>query len=187
MELLDIVDRQGNPTGETVDRDTAHREGILHRTSHVWIYRFWQGQPQLLLQKRCGTKDSFPGCYDISSAGHIPAGDGFRESAIRELREELGVEAREEELISCGLRFIAWDDSFHGKPFHDRQVSMVFVLLLQDHEEGDFTLQETELESVRWMDLREVVSAVRNKTIPNCIVLEELMMLERGDSRLKFE
>lgn len=187
MELLDIVDMHGNPTGQTVDRETAHREGILHRTSHVWICRFRQGRPELLVQKRCSTKDSFPGCYDISSAGHIPAGDGFRESAIRELREELGVEAEEAALVSCGLRFISWDNCFHGRPFHDRQVSMVFLLELEDYEEADFTPQESELESVRWMGLQELADAVRNNTIPHCIVLEELRMLEAGDPRVRFE
>ena len=35
-EILDIVDDNGQPTGEVIDRVTAHREGILHRTSHVW-------------------------------------------------------------------------------------------------------------------------------------------------------
>ena len=30
MELLDIVDEKGNPTGETVPREVAHREGIRH-------------------------------------------------------------------------------------------------------------------------------------------------------------
>ena len=34
-ELLDIVDEDGEPTGETVDREVAHRDGIQHRTSHV--------------------------------------------------------------------------------------------------------------------------------------------------------
>ena len=28
MELLDIVDENGKPTGETVERKTAHSEGI---------------------------------------------------------------------------------------------------------------------------------------------------------------
>lgn len=37
MELLDIVDENGCPTGETVERETAHRKGIRHRTSHVWL------------------------------------------------------------------------------------------------------------------------------------------------------
>ena len=36
MEYLDIVDEMGNPTGEIVEREYAHRHGIRHRTSHVW-------------------------------------------------------------------------------------------------------------------------------------------------------
>ena len=38
-EILDIVDDNGQPTGEVIDRVTAHRGGILHRTSHVWLVR----------------------------------------------------------------------------------------------------------------------------------------------------
>lgn len=66
MEILDVVDETGAPTGETVERTEAHREGVRHRTSHVWIARNRNGRIQLLLQKRCMQKDSFPGCYDIS-------------------------------------------------------------------------------------------------------------------------
>ena len=36
-EILDIVDEQGRPTGQTIPRAVAHAEGIRHRTSHVWI------------------------------------------------------------------------------------------------------------------------------------------------------
>lgn len=39
MEYFDIVDEQGNPTGQTVERKQAHRNNILHRTAHVWIVR----------------------------------------------------------------------------------------------------------------------------------------------------
>ena len=88
MELLDIVDEKGNPTGETVPREVAHREGIRHRTAHVWIFRRRGGVVQILLQKRSDNKDSDPGCYDISSAGHIPAGSDYIPSAVRELKEE---------------------------------------------------------------------------------------------------
>ena len=67
-EILDIVDEQGRPTGQTVPRAVAHAEGIRHRTSHVWILRRHAGRVEVLLQMRCQAKDSFPGCYDISSA-----------------------------------------------------------------------------------------------------------------------
>ena len=99
MEWLDVVDAQGRPTGERVSREQAHREGVRHRTAHVWILRKKDGETQILLQKRSDDKDSHPGCYDISSAGHIPAGQEFLPSALRELKEELGVEAAPEQLV----------------------------------------------------------------------------------------
>ena len=110
-EFLDIVNAKGEPTGQVVARDTAHENGIWHRTSHVWLVRRKNGTVQILLQKRTEMK-SFPGCYDISSAGHIPAGEDFVTSALRELKEELGVTAKTEELIFCGDRKIVSDDVF---------------------------------------------------------------------------
>jgi isopentenyldiphosphate isomerase len=178
MEFFDVIDENGMPTGETVERAEAHRNAIPHRTSHVWIARRRGGTVQILLQKRCMTKDSFPGCYDISSAGHIPAGDDFIPSAIRELKEELGVEITEEALVECGTRKISIDDEFYGVPFHDRQFSKVFLLWL-DWEAADFTVQKEEIDSVCWMDFEECKKAVEQHTIPNCIDMEELLMIEK--------
>ena len=176
MEYFDIVDMNGEPTGKTVDRNTAHIEGIMHRTSHVWLIREQNGVLQILLQKRCEIKDSFPGCYDISSAGHIPAGSGFVESAIRELKEELGLTVHPDELIYCGDRIIRWDDEFRGIPFHDRQFSRVFYLTC-NLDEDDYVLQEEEVESVLWMDFDECLEAVKSNTIKHCIIPEELEMV----------
>lgn len=71
MEIFDVIDKDGNPTGETVTREQAHTEGIPHRTAHIWILRKKEGRIQVLLQKRSKNKDSFPGMFDTSSAGHI--------------------------------------------------------------------------------------------------------------------
>ncbi len=177
MEYLDIVDDKGNPTGQTIEREQAHAEGIMHRTSHVWLIRKRGRRTEVLLQKRCDTKDSFPGCYDISSAGHIPAGVDFAPSAIRELKEELGVDASEDELIVCGDRTIIADEEFHGKPFHDRQYTRVFALFC-DKDESEFRLQESEVSEVRWMDIDDAINDVLNDAFPNCIVPDELMQVK---------
>ncbi len=105
MEWLDIVDENGNPTGETVSRGEAHLKGIPHRTSHVWIVRMRDGKLQILLQKRSDDKDSYPGCYDISSAGHIPAGVDFIPSSVRELEEELLMVKRGAEAQPAGSQY----------------------------------------------------------------------------------
>lgn len=179
MESLDLVDENGTPTGETVDRETAHREGLRHRTAHLWLLRRREGRVQLLLQKRSMEKDSYPGCYDISSAGHIPAGVDFVPSALRELKEELGLEARPEELVLCGVRRFEYRDTFHGRPFHDNQVSRVYALW-RDVEPEDLTLQQEEVSEVRWMDYEDCLYGVKEGSFPNCIRLDELEMLKNA-------
>lgn len=155
MEIFDIVDENGQPTGDTVSRDMAHREGILHRTAHVWVIRRKPDGADVLLQKRSLEKDSFPGMYDTSSAGHIPAGDEPLPSALRELQEELGICAGEEQLTYAGRFRIQYEKEFHGKIFRDNEVSDVFVYQEPVAIER-LSLQESEVEEVRWFDLDEV-------------------------------
>jgi isopentenyldiphosphate isomerase len=176
MEIFDVVDEHGIPTGETVAREDAHRHGIRHRTSHVWLIRVYNGKAQVLLQKRSPDKDSYPGCYDISSAGHIPAGDDFIESALRELEEELGIKAKPEELIFCGQRQFRFCDTFHGREFRDNQVSNVYLFRC-DIEAADFDYQKSEIESLLWMDLDTCIDMVITAKAPNCIQIEELEMI----------
>jgi len=176
MEFLDIVDETGKPTGIIIEREEAHRRGIRHRTSHVWLLRIHNGKTQVLLQKRSINKDSYPGCYDISSAGHIPAGDGYLESALRELNEELGVEAKMDELIFCGQRQFEFRETFHRQNFWDNQVSNIYVLW-RDIEESKFTLQKSEVETVLWLDWDICIDMVQNNKKPHCIWIQELEMI----------
>ena len=178
MEILDICDEQGNPTGETVERSVAHREGILHRTAHVWILRELDGKAQILLQKRSQGKDSFPGLYDTSSAGHIPAGVDFVPSALREMEEELGVRARAEELREIGFFRIQYEKLFHGSLFRDNEYSRVF-LYREPVEISALRLQESEVEEVRWFDLEEALAEIPRRRDRFCVPLESLRLLER--------
>ncbi|MGN0435343.1 MAG: NUDIX domain-containing protein, partial [Wujia sp.] len=186
-------DENGVPTGETVERETAHRNGIRHRTSHVWIARCRDGRVELLLQKRSENKDSHPGCLDISSAGHIPAGCTYLESAIRELKEELSIEATAQELHFCGKKRKAYRKNFHGKEFFDNQVSNVY-LLFRNVNIKEIDVQKSEVSEVLWMSFDEVYDMVSEEDAMmkegengilqddrranrSCIALEEMNML----------
>ncbi|MGI6108022.1 MAG: NUDIX domain-containing protein [Lachnospiraceae bacterium] len=177
LELLDIRNEDGSPTGLTRERACAHEEGTLHGTSHVWIARRTAAGPELLLQKRSDSKDSFPGCYDISSAGHIPAGSDFVPSALRELHEELGIAARPEDLKEIGACRHRFDGSFRGRPFHDNEYSRVY-LYLKPVDEKSLVLQSSEVDSVRWFPLDEVREAVRTHNPAFCVHGDEIRMIE---------
>ncbi|KAL7465360.1 hypothetical protein ACHAXS_005688 [Conticribra weissflogii] len=81
-------------TGRFAKRSDVHRQGLWHCSVHIWIVRKCSSDPcshEILLQKRSMSKDTFPGRWDISSAGHMEAGKGSFETACLELAEELGV------------------------------------------------------------------------------------------------
>lgn len=174
-EYLDIVTEEGIPTGKVVERSVAHREGIRHRTAHVWLFRCRNGVVEVLVQKRSADKDLYPGCYDVSSAGHIPAGSDFVPSAVRELQEELGLTVAPEELRQVGQRRFRWE----GDGMIDCQVSNVYRLW-KDVEAEDLQIQESELESVVWLPFGELIQAVADNSIRHCIWMEELEILQCG-------
>ena len=177
MEYLDICDEEGLPTGEVVARSIAHRDGILHRTAHVWVVRKEGGKFRILLQKRSMEKESFPGYYDTSSAGHIPAGEEPLPSALRELSEELGIEALPEQLHYVGIFRNQYEKVFHGKLFRDNEVTQVFVYdgLV---EISSLTLQETEVDEVRWFGLEEVRQEIRTDRSRFCVPAASLDVLK---------
>lgn len=180
MELFDVRNGDGSLTGIVTERGVAHSEGRCHGTAHIWIARENEKSGcDILLQKRSAWKDSNPGCYDISSAGHLSAGDTYLEGAIREMEEELGIHAQKEDLQDLGLLEKVSHGVFYGKPFHDHEVSNVY-LYTRPVEAEKLQLQASEVEAVRWMDLKECQKAVAEGTIPNCIDMRELKMIEEA-------
>ena len=176
MEIFDVCDENGLPTGERVERSVAHAKGILHRTAHVWIIRMQDGRCEVLLQKRSAQKDSYPGMYDTSSAGHIQAGKEPLESALRELEEELGIKAREEELSFIGYFRTRYEEEFHGKPFRDNEMISVFVYC-QPVEISDLVLQKSEVEEVRFFDIDAVYQEIWAGSDRFCVNPEGMKLL----------
>ena len=195
MELFEILNEDGTKSGIVRERGVAHRDGSLHETVHTWIVRPsrertdaedpGKGDPdtggsagkwEVLLQKRSACKDSNPGCYDISSAGHLAAGDVPLEGALRELKEELGLDAAPEDLHFAGRHYGTFQAVFHGFPFHDNELSSVYVMT-RPVEESELELQPDEVESVCWMDYEKCRRAIHDKTLPNCIYEDEFEMV----------
>lgn len=177
MELIDVRDAQGQKTGQTRERGLVHRMGTWHATSHVWIYRKRaDGGCDVLFQKRSKDKDSFPGRFDISSAGHIPAGCDYKESALRELFEELGLAARDEELRFTEYVKMEVAHEFYGELCMDREMSAVY-LLERDPAPGALRLQESEVEKVVFMDYETSLARIESGDEAFCVNPDEYRML----------
>lgn len=86
-EWLDIVDADDKVVGRAT-RESAHRNKQQHRSSHVVLFNT---SGQVLVQHRSHDKDTNPGLWDSSAAGHVDSGESYLRCAARELEEELGV------------------------------------------------------------------------------------------------
>ncbi len=87
LELLDILDDTGLPTGEQKTRLDIHKEGLWHRSIHLWIVK---EDRYVLLQRRSMLKDLEGGKIDVSVGGHFAAGESFVD-VLREAEEEVGL------------------------------------------------------------------------------------------------
>lgn len=128
---------------------------------HVWIIN---DKNELLLQKRSATKKSHPNCWDISGAGHIRAGESVIEGAIRELKEELGIKANEDD-----LKFIAIVKS--TKNLQNQEFGYVY-LLKSNNEIKDYIFEDNEVSEVKYVYFEDLEKMVANR-IEGLLIHEE--------------
>ena len=161
MEYIDIVDQNNNPTGEVKEKLQAHEDGNFHRTAHIWIIN---DKKELLLQKRSATKKSHPNCWDISGAGHIRAGESVIDGAIRELKEELGVEVEEKD-----LEYIATIKSTKNP----KNMEFGYVYLLKcNNQVEEYIFEDNEVSEVKYVHFEELEKMVK-KRVDGLLIHEE--------------
>ncbi|CAF2065795.1 unnamed protein product [Brassica napus] len=138
----------------------VHRDGDYHRAVNVWI--FVESTQELVLQRRSDDKDSWPGRWDISSAGHISAGDPSLISAQRELEEELGIKLPKdafEKLFVFLQECVLNDGKFINNQFND----VYLVTVLHPIPLEAFTLQKEEVSAVKYIPYEEYRNLLAKK------------------------
>ncbi len=86
-EVLDVVDAANRVIGQAT-RAEIHARGLRHRAVHMLVLNT---AGHIYVQRRALSKDSQPGLWDTSAAGHVDHGEDWEAAARRELAEELGL------------------------------------------------------------------------------------------------
>lgn len=154
-ERFDIYDEDMRPIG-TATRSETHAKGYWHRSFHCWLMRLEGDRRYVWFQLRQLIKDTNPGCYDITVAGHLSAGETMQD-AVRELKEEIGVTAEFAQLIPLGQVREEASGIAKGKPVIDREVSDVFALV-NDVPMTELRLQPEEVAGVYEADIEELLA-----------------------------
>ena len=151
MEYNDIYDKYRNRTGRLHLRGTRWGVGEYGLVVCVWVY---DGRGNLLLTRRAAGK-SFAGTWE-NSGGAALAGETSRQAIARELFEETGIRADEEEfeLLSSGI---------------DRNTHYDFYCLKRQTPVENIKLLPSETDAVQWASFPQVRQMAANKQICHII------------------
>ncbi len=133
-EWFDVVDAHDRVTGRARRAD-VHANGWRHRAVHILVER---ADGAVFLQRRSLGKDSHPGRWDSSASGHLDSGEAYADAAVRELREELGIEPQ------GPLEEIA---ALPATPATGQE----FVRIYRTRHPGPFRLNAAEIMDGRWV------------------------------------
>jgi len=98
---LILVDGKDNILGYE-SKELCHKgKGKLHRAFSIFIFN---EKKQLLIQQRSKQKLLWPGYWSNSACSHPDKDESYRQSAVRRLREELGIKTSLRELFKFKYR-----------------------------------------------------------------------------------
>lgn len=138
-EIFDIVDEQDNVIGQATRRKCNFNPALIHRAVFVLVYN---DDGKILWQKRSMTKDVSPGQWVTSASGHVTAGHSYEETAVRELKEEIGIEAP--------LLFL-------GKFLFRYRFENEFSAVFKTNSNGPFQYSTEEIDTCRFMTVAEIL------------------------------
>ncbi|MDA8085136.1 MAG: NUDIX domain-containing protein [Nitrospiraceae bacterium] len=160
-EFLEIVNENGEVKGIAPRSEIHGNPALMHRVAHVLVFN---GKGEILLQRRSMNKDVAPGRWDTSVGGHVDPGESPELAALREMREELGVEGRLEFLHSY---------------IHTNHYETELVYTFRAVKEDGFEFNAEEIEEIRFWDLGEVEMAVGSSLLSDNFEHEIATYLKR--------
>lgn len=135
----------------------------VHKEVVIYIIN---DKKQVLLQKRSANKKYYPNKWALCT-GHVEEFDkSYKDAAIREISEEVGVKVTKKELYKLGQRrWVSNNNNTH---------STYYYYVVINKKESDFIIQEEELSEVKWYNIDKVVSMAIRKD--DNIIFTDMML-----------
>ncbi len=170
-EYIDIVTKKGKHTGKSALKSEIHSKGYYHNTAHIWLYT---KAGEVLLSQRSANKTICPLLWDVSVAGHIDAGEPMLSAAIREVKEEIGLNIDEQDLKKIGVFecFQSYENGIVDNEFHHTFISELMVGI------SELKLQKEEVEAVKLVSFEAFKNILKHVGTDNHFVATNKLYYE---------
>lgn len=155
MEYLDILDENGNKTGEKDTRENIHKLGLLHSEVAAFIYT---DTGEILLQKRKSNKATYAGVWSVTG-GHVLTGENNEAAIIREIKEELNLEIKNEKItfVTTYKSKKVKDDIINNKFFN------IYNVEIDESQFKKIKIQKEEIEDIKLFSIEEIENILNSE------------------------
>lgn len=158
MEKWDLYTKYREKTGKEHIRGEAIPDGFYHLVVHVWIRN---SKGEYLISQRSANRPTFPLMWECVG-GSVIKGESSIEGAIREVKEEVGLDLKQEHGRLLFSKIRGTDYKYECKIFND-----IMDVWLFDYD-GELRLEEATTDEVadcKWMTVSEIRSLYEEKKL----------------------
>ena len=142
------VDKNDNIIG-TISRAEAHSGSMkIHRSAGIFIEN---QEEKMLFQQRSIHKDVDPGMWSYSVSGHVEVGRSYKQTAIKEILEEIGLKVKS--LTFLGKYLIETEKEQEITTFYKTKITNPKI-----------KLDATEVEKITWIKTSDLPSFIEKNT-----------------------
>ena len=158
MEKWDLYTKYREKTGKEHIRGEAIPDGFYHLVVHVWIRN---SKGEYLISQRSANRPTFPLMWECVG-GSVTIGESSIEGALREVKEEVGLDLKQEDgrLLFSKIRGV--DFKYGCRTFDD-----IMDVWLFDYD-GELRLEEATTDEVadcKWMTVSEIRKLYEEKKL----------------------
>ena len=148
MELWEVLDGEGNPTGEIMEKydQKVFDRWLYHLGADVWIIN---SENKILIQKRSPQKRLQSNVWSMTVGGSVMVGENSLQTIVREAKEELNIDINQE-----NLRLI--------RKFKTGNVWIDTYVLKYNYDISEIRFKEDEVSDAKWATWEEIDDLVKN-------------------------
>ena len=147
MEKTDLYDENKNRTGEVINKGDPVPKGRYYITVIIWMQN---DKGEFLIQKRIKKKNG----KWASTGGHVISGETSEQGIIREVKEELGLQIDQKDLIL--FKTIQTEDDF---------VDLYYIK--NNCRLDEITMQKDEVDDVKWSSIESIKELIKEGKFSN--------------------
>lgn len=149
MELLEYFDEENTKAIGIAERDYIHKNNLWHREVAIWILN---DKNEVLIQRRSKKKKVGPNKLSIT-AGHVNIKEKEIIGALREIKEEIGLDFNEKDLKNIGI--------YKNNQEGNHCFSYTY-LVKTDKKTEDMIMQEDEVSELKYISIEEIEKRIES-------------------------